>query len=247
MYILESLAIISLAALIHATFQLSVSVLTLMSGHAIGSRAKHSRLLKLSWNFIFGVAVSTVLLLATAVFITTNTLKGIPESLLWAGLSGLVIGLGIAVGLFYYRWSSPGTTLWLPRSLARYLSSRARKTKQSAESFALGIVTIFLEIIFVLPPIFIAGLTISHLENMWQLFAVLLYLVISLMPLLILGILIGGGKSPSRIQAWREKNKLFLQFTACAGLMILGIYLYISHVTATEVVPIVQDLGGFNG
>ena len=69
MDIISSLAIIAFAALIHASFQLSVSVLTLLSGHAIGNKAAHAKLLRLSSGFLFGVGVMTVLLLTFTAFV----------------------------------------------------------------------------------------------------------------------------------------------------------------------------------
>ena len=58
-----SFAIILLAALTHASFQLSVSVLTLLSGHALGRKTAHMRLLRLTGGFILGAGVMTVLLI----------------------------------------------------------------------------------------------------------------------------------------------------------------------------------------
>ena len=62
---IASLAIILLAAIVHASFQLSISVLTLLSGHALGSSTAHHRLVRLSSGYIAGVGVMTVLLLST--------------------------------------------------------------------------------------------------------------------------------------------------------------------------------------
>ena len=41
--------------------------------------------------------------------------------------------------------------------------------------------------------------------------------------------LVGGGHKLSAIQAWREKHKLFLQFIAAAGLLILGAYTFVNE------------------
>lgn len=60
----SSLAIVALAALIHASFQLSLSVLTLLSGHAIGTKRSQAKVLRLSWGFIIGVGVMTLLVLS---------------------------------------------------------------------------------------------------------------------------------------------------------------------------------------
>jgi hypothetical protein len=53
--------IIGLAALIHASFQLSISMVTLLSGHSLGSKARASRTLHLAGAFFAGVVVMTML------------------------------------------------------------------------------------------------------------------------------------------------------------------------------------------
>ncbi len=63
MDILSSLAIVAFAGLIHASFQLSVSMLSLMSGHAIGAKRSHAKLMRLIGGFILGAGVMTMLLL----------------------------------------------------------------------------------------------------------------------------------------------------------------------------------------
>ena len=51
-----ALSIVCLAALIHASFQLSISTLTLMSGHALGRGQSHTRLVSLLGGFTAGAA-----------------------------------------------------------------------------------------------------------------------------------------------------------------------------------------------
>lgn len=62
MDIASSLAIVTLAALIHASFQVSVSVLTLLSGHSIGAKHSQARVLRLTFGYVVGVAVMTLTL-----------------------------------------------------------------------------------------------------------------------------------------------------------------------------------------
>ena len=57
-------AIIALAALIHASFQLSVSMLTLLSGHALGAKARHSKVMNLAGGFSLGGITMTALLIS---------------------------------------------------------------------------------------------------------------------------------------------------------------------------------------
>jgi hypothetical protein len=230
--IISSLAIIAFAALIHASFQLSVSMLTLLSGHAIGKKVAHTKLLRLSWGFLFGVAAMTLLLISFTAYILQSSFGNTIPPLAWAVGCGLLLGLGIAVWAFYYR-REQGTSLWLPRGMARYLGDRTKATKRSAEAFGLGLSSVVGEILFILAPIAISALVLIQLEPVWQLVGIALYTFISLLSLLIVNGLIGSGHKLSRIQKWRENNKRFLQFAAGSGLIILGFYVYVDQIIST--------------
>lgn len=240
MDIVSSLAIIAFAALIHASFQLSVSVLTLLSGHAIGNKTAHAKLLRLTGGFLFGAAVMTVLLLSFIALVFQRSFGRDVPLLAWAVACGLLIGLGVAVWAFYYR-REQGTSLWLPRGLARYLSERTKATKRSAEAFGLGLSSVIAEIIFILAPLVISALVLIRLEPLWQLAGIAIYTVISLLSLLVIGGMIGAGHKLSRIQKWREDNKHFLQFAAGSGLLILGFYVYVDQVATAAT----HAAGGF--
>jgi len=231
MDILSSLFIIGFAALIHASFQLSVSVLTLMSGHAISRKRSHAKLLRLTTGYIAGAKVASLLLVSFVALVLINTVGATPPAALWAITTGLLVGVGVSVWLFYYR-KEKGTGLWIPRSFARHLEERSRATQNGAESFSLGLSTVFSEIVFIIGLLLVAGLTLITLEPLWQLVGIALYTVVSSLSLLIVWGLIGSGHSLSKIQKWREANKYFLQFVGGAGLIILGFYVYVSYVLA---------------
>jgi hypothetical protein len=226
---ISSLAIIAFAALIHASFQLSVSMLTLLSGHAIGSKTAHSKLLRLTNGFLLGVGVMTMLIISFIAFVFQHIFGDTVPLVAWAISCGLLLGLGVAVWAFYYR-REKGTSLWLPRGIARYLSDRTKATKRSAEAFGLGLSSVIGELIFIFAPMVISALVLVRLEPVWQLVGIGLYTVISLLSLLIVNALVGSGHKLSRIQKWRESNKRFLQFAAGSGLLILGFYVYVDQV-----------------
>lgn len=233
MDILTSLAIVAFAALIHASFQLSVSVLTLLSGHAIGARKSRARVLSLTTSYTFGAGVMTLLILSLASLIFLQVFGADVPLLAWALVCGLVFGIGIAVWLFYYRRNTEGTELWIPRSFAKYLTNRSKKTKQSAEAFSLGLTTVMSELIFIIPTVAIAALVLVGLPPVWQLAGTLIYTVISLFGLLLVWGLIGSGKSLAHIQRWRTDNKRFLQFSAGSALIVLGFFVYVSKILVT--------------
>lgn len=224
-----SLAIIILAALIHASFQLSVSVLTLLSAHTIGANHTQAKLLRMTTSFVFGAGIMTLLLLSSMSLILLNIFGTNAPQIVWAAACGLLVGVAISVWLFYYRHEK-GTMLWIPRNVAKYLTDRIQLTKSSAESFGLGLGSITGEILFIIAPIVISALVIIQLPLLWQLVGIGAYTVISLLSLIIVWVSISSGYSISQIQQWRESNKYFLQFSAGAGLIILGLFVYVNEI-----------------
>lgn len=230
-----ALSIVCLAALIHASFQLSISTLTLMSGHSIGSGRSHMRLVSLLGGFVAGAATMTILLVCTLGLFLSYLIIGeqIPQ-VLWAAACGLLFGVGIAVWLFYYR-RGKGTMLWLPRQTAEFLAQRSKKTRNTGEAFALGLASVFGELLFISAPLMVAVLTIITLSPDMQLLGIVLYVAISMISLLAVAVLVSGGHKLSDIQRWREANKNFLQFAAGTALFVLGFYLYVNEVLVTPV------------
>lgn len=241
MIVLPSLIVVAIAALIHASFQLSVSVLTLLGSHGIGRRTSQRKLVGLTNGFIAGAGIMTVLLLSLTGLLVTPFTHSVNNSMVWIICCGLLSGLGIAVWFFYYRKES-GTTLWVPRSMARYLRARTKETRQTSEAFGLGMSSVIGELLFVSAPLLVSALVLAPLSATWQIVGVVLYGSISLLSLLIVGGLIGSGHSISRIQKWRETNKHFLQFSAGSALLILSFYLYVDRVVA---VSMAATPGGF--
>lgn len=208
-------------------------MLTLLSGHAIGNKTSQAKLLRLTNSFTFGVAVMTVLILTFTAFIIGSSFGVQVPLLAWAISCGLLIGLGVAVWAFYYR-REKGTSLWLPRGVAHYLSDRTKATTSSAEAFSLGLTSVVGELVFIIAPLLVSALVLVTLSPELQLVGIGIYTLISLLSLLIVNGLIGSGHKLSRIQKWREDNKHFLQFAAGCGLLILGFYVYVNQIVAVS-------------
>lgn len=230
-----SFAIIALAALVHASFQLSVSMLTLLGGHSLSRNVSQRRLLHLSSSFVIGTLVMTTLLLSMASYTSSIFAKHGVSPFAWSIVSGLMIGLGVAVWLFYYR-PGRGTALWIPRGMSRFLSDRTKATTSGTEAFSLGLVSGISELIFMTASIAGAAFAIIALPASLQLAAVVLYILISIAPLVAVYVLIGSGAQISRIQRWRESNKQFLQYAAGSGLLILGFFTFVNEAIATSVI-----------
>lgn len=235
MNIVSSLLVVALAALVHASFQLSVSVLTLLSGHAIGAQSKRSRILRMTTSYVIGAGVMTLLLLSFAALIFANLFGHHAPNIVWQIACVFIALVGVLVWIFYYRRHSAGTLLWVPRSLARYLADRTKVTKDSAESFGLGLTTVFAEIIFIAAPIIISGLALAQLPAGYQILGLLIYTVISLFSLGVVWGLVGSGHSLSVIQKWRESNKGFLQFAGGGGLIVLSFFVLVYQVFGANI------------
>lgn len=217
--------VIVLAALIHASFHLSISVLTLISGHTLSRERSHLKLVKLSFALILGAVISTILLFSTFAYVSGLFYDIISLKISWAILIGLSIATGISVWLFYYKRNTnntSGTELWIPRGMAKYLNQRAKRTKHSAEAFSLGVVSVISEVLFFLAPLTISASLTFKLSPAFQFIGLVAYITLANLPIFTIGCMISSGHSISSIQIWREKNKRFLQFIAGLGLIVLG-------------------------
>lgn len=233
MDIITSFAVIVFAALIHASFQLSVSVLTLLNGHAIGAKKSRARVSRMTTSYVLGAGLMTLLLISAAVLALLYFFGVVPSHLVWAVSSGLVLGIGIAVWLFYYRKGKDGTELWIPRAFARYLTNRSKKAELAAETFGLGMVSVVAEILFILPSLVVSALVILELPTEWQFVGIIAYTLISLAGLFTVWSLADGRRSLGDLQKWRTENKRFLQFAAGSALIVLGFFVYVTKIMAT--------------
>jgi len=230
----NSLAIIALAASVHACFQLSVSVLTLLSSHTLGNKQTQAKLLRLTTGFLVGAGIMTILLLSATSLLLLHIFGAETPQIIWASGCGLLVGVAVSIWLFYFRHEK-GTTLWIPRSFAAYLTERIHSTKLTAEAFGLGLSSVIGEIIFIIAPLAIAALVLIQLPPIWQLAGIGIYTVISLLSLFIVWVLISSGHSISQIQKWRETNKHFLQFIAGVGLIVLVFFIYVNEILANTI------------
>lgn len=234
MNIAVSFSIIILAALIHSSFQLSVSVLTLISGHAIGSKQSHAKLFRLTTSFVFGAGVMTLLLLSTISFILLHLLGSSPSQLVWAASCGACVIIAFLAWLIYFK-REKGTSLWIPRSMAHYLTERTKSTKLSAETFGLGLSSVFGELLFIFIPLLISALVLIELDPIWQLTGLITYTIVSLLSLLVVLAIIHKRHNIGKIQKWRESNKRFIQFLSGAGLIVLSFYVYTYEILGTSI------------
>ena len=231
MDITSSLAAVALIALIHASFQLSVSVLTLLGSHTIGARMSHKKVLSLISSYVLGATTMTLLIVSFAALIFLQAFGTEVPLMAWAIACAVVLGIGVAVWLFYYR-KGAGTSLWISRGFARHLTSRSQKTTHPTEAFSLGLTSVIGELVFIIPTVVLSALILIGLPGGWQMAGLGVYTLFSLLGLLVVWALIGSGYSLSKVQKWREANKRFLQFSSGGALIVLGFFVYVAKVVA---------------
>lgn len=228
--LVPSIVLVAFLAILHASFQLGTSVLTLMSGHSLMHRTAKKRLLTLNSAYIFGVVSMTIVMLAgmTAAFVVWLPLEEIETA--WLLLTSLSIVVGLLVITTYYR-SGKGTRLWIPRPFATYLEQRARKTTNAIEAGSLGITTVVAELPFTAVLMALSALSLAStimIED--YLTFIFIYCFVATLPLVIVTLLLAGGQKLSRIQRWRESNKTFLQYTSGIGIIIAGLFVWVNFI-----------------
>ncbi|MDO8335581.1 MAG: hypothetical protein Q7T74_02230 [Candidatus Saccharibacteria bacterium] len=220
--------VIAFAGLLHASFQLGVALLTMLSGHSLGSHRSFHKLMRLNVAYLFGASTITILLFCGLAYLTLLGYSTFSQ-LAWLVPAILNMAIGLSVIIFYYR-RSKGTGLWIPQTMADYLSKRVKKTDHTGEAFTLGAGSVLAETPFLIGPLSVAILyTLSADGSDMQAISMLVYCLIALSPLLIIVALVGSGQKISKIQRWREDNKLFLQYAAGSGLVILGTFVFVDQ------------------
>ena len=219
------LGIVFLSALVHATLQLNLGSLLLLYHSSLGKHIKKTTR-SLVGHFIAGSALLIFLGLSSACFLFAILFgKSLPLELL-SVLVGITFSLAIIVWFTYYKIGKT-TELWLPRNIARFINSRASTTESPIEAFSLGMMICFAELPFTFVLSLISANAIIELPQNFEIIALLLYVLISILPLLLLRIFIRSGKTVAEIQRWRTKNKTFLRIVSGIGFCLLGFFLFV--------------------
>ena len=147
--------------LILMSLQLIPGIFALVSHYAFGKyTAKKAS--NLALFFIIGVEAA----LAITIIITYLTLTTVYSKisnidiLIWI-LCGITIALGFITFFLYYR-KGDGSKLFISRSLANNLDQRARSIKKPSDSFVMGLLAPFPELIFTIPLYIISSICIME-------------------------------------------------------------------------------------
>lgn len=219
----STVAVIIMPAMIHATLQLGIGTMLLLYHASMGKHIK-KRTKQLASNYILGSFTFTILMLASFCFAIMNIYGQSLDLLCMFILIGILLALAISVWFFYYR-SGRSTELWLPKTIARYISKRAKVTDSNVESFSLGLLTSFIELPFSLALFAVTANSILELPSFYRVLAVISYGLIAGAPQIFLKIFIKRGKTVADIQKWRSKNKNFFRIVSGVGFLSLAVFL----------------------
>ena len=225
-------AILCFIGLIHASFQLSVSVLTLLGGHSLGRRLAYRRVMGLLCSFVLGALLMTILLTTGLVYYISIIVQHqlITWRLIMAISCGVLASLGVASWLLYYR-RGHGTELWLPRSFIAYLSKRSAKTSSRFEAFSLSVSSVIAELPFLIGPFLTASLLIAALPvRLWQAGAIISYSCLAVSSLGLIIVVVGSGHTIAQVQQWRQRHKHFMQFFSGSSLLVMAVFLAVEYV-----------------
>lgn len=219
-----------LAAVVHATLQLQLGTLLLLYHSSVGKHVR-KKTRYLVDSYIAGVGTLVFLLLAAMIFLLDRYFE---KSLYVEELvivSGMLVALAIAAWAFYYR-RGKSTELWLPRRVALFIDRRAKETNNNTEAFSLGMLTSFAEMPFTLVLLFVAANSIMKLPLLYQIIAVAVYTIITIIPPVVMRLAIRKGQTVVDIQRWRVKHKFFFRILSGVGFLVLGCFLFTFEVLA---------------
>ena len=215
--------VILLAGLVHASLQLGIGALLLLYHASLGKHVKkHTR--QLASNYILGNVLLTALAVAAMCFGVDLVFQGPMNPAMLTIITLLLAALAVSIWVFYYRWGK-STELWLPKSIARYIDSRAKTTNSSTEAFSLGMLACFAEAPFTFMLITVAANSIISLPQGMQIIYLIIYSIISILPLVVLRFAIRRGDTTTDIQRWRIRHKNFLRVLSGTGFLVLGLFI----------------------
>ena len=216
--------IVVLTGLIHAMFQLGVGTLLLLYHASLGKHIKR-KAGELVTNYIFGNGFLTLILVSAVAFVIYTIFNGSMNPAMLTIFVGVLVALAVSVWVFYYRWGSKGTELWLPKSVSKFINKRANLTDNNTEAFGLGMLACFAELPFTLVLILSAANSIISLPEGLRIFMVTIYTLLSVSPMIAMRIAITNGQTVVDIQKWRMKNKNFLRVWSGAAFAVLAFFL----------------------
>ncbi len=218
------IATVILAGITQASLQLGLGGLILLYHNSLG-RHRRRKTRYLAKNYIIGSCAITFLMVCALCFLIGNFFSGALATEWLVICVGIMVASGLIMLLLYYRKGRKSTELWLPKSITRFIQRKARTTNDGIEAFSLGLLSSFAEMPFSLAIYFVVANCVLNMSAGWQVFAIVLYTILTAVPLVILKIFIKNGRNAVEAQKWRVNNKVFSKLFSGSAFMILAMFI----------------------
>ena len=215
-------ATIALAGFTQACLQLSFGGLILLYHSSMG-RHRRRKTRGLATSYILGVMILSFLAVSGAAFWISQVASGGLSLEIMLICVGVFLASAVVMWALYFRWGDH-TELWLPRSISRFISRKAKHCNDRVEAFSLGLLGAFAETPMSLALFFLVGNCLVTVSANLQVLALFSYLVIASAPLLILKGAIKNGSTAVAAQKWRIKHKMFARFVSSASFLVLSAF-----------------------
>ena len=219
-------AIIILAGLIQASLQFGLGGLLMLFQNSFGQKTK-KQTKKLVNRYIIGNAFFIMIMTMATAFLILRSFERLTPAMMLIVVLVLVLS-AIGMWTFYYK-RGKSTELWLPKSVRRYIRSRAKETNSRIEAFSLGMLSGFAEMPFSIMLYIVVANMALELHHGWQIVGILVYVLIAIAPTVVMKDYVKSGKALVSVQRWRIKNKNFIKFMGGVGFVVLATFVFMFY------------------
>lgn len=217
-----SVGILAIATLLQASMQLVPGIFTIFYHYA---RGKYSRRKAddLALFFVIGTIVFSAIFFLSLYTVYFSIFYHLPDLEMhlfpWI-MAGVFLGLSIVSFFLYFR-KSRGTELFISRSIAKHLHSRAKNASSRTDSFLLGLLSGVAELFFTLPLFIIVAIATNNIDYSIRSVLSLIFIMAPAIPIFSFFTMYHSGYNLAEIQRRRVKNKTFFRFMIVIGYFLL--------------------------
>ncbi|MBI2583297.1 MAG: GAP family protein [Candidatus Aenigmarchaeota archaeon] len=216
---LPSIGVVAVTALIDSINPCAIGVLILMLSVLLGARQKTKKVLQLGFAYIFAVfAVYLLAGLGLIYFFSTIPLYLTEYLSITVGIIIIAAGL-LEIKDFF--WYGRGLSLAIPPSMAKKLHIYSTRTTIAGVLF-LGAFVSAVELPCTGAPYLAIITLLSQYFDVTAFMLLVLYNIIFVAPLIIILLLVAGGKKLHEIKRWKQKNRPYMRLFAGLLLVAMG-------------------------
>jgi hypothetical protein len=233
MSVFTPVGILLFSSLIAAFSGLTSGVFMIFYHSALG-RMSRRRASDYALFYILGVE-TTLTILLFCLYIIFNVSLGFSafcnSDLFNLIFAGLIAAEGIMYLTLYFR-RGRGTKLYISRNVAKRYCVKAAAVKSRSDAFMLGQAALLPELIFILPVLIVAILTVGNFGPTPPARAglLLLFVIISICPLLLLHFCFTSGRNISDLLRFRYRYKSFFRFMVVVFYFLVAMLMILRNV-----------------